>query len=118
MIIDNVVTNKAALHQGKTLLKKAIEEIKKQPLDPDACRIYDTPMDFDMAPYVRIENFLSLVLREEHDGWYGDIYLTKVCKGLPNVIVTPLDNPHADKRRAYREAFAMLLEVYIHRGSR
>jgi hypothetical protein len=112
MIIDNVVTIKSAVHEGKALLKKAIEEIKKQPLDPKACRIYDTPTDIAMAPYVRIKNLLSLVLRREHDGWYGDIYLKKVGKDLPNIIGTPLNKPHADKRGAYREASAMILEIY------
>lgn len=65
-----------------------------------------------MAPYVRVENFLSLVLRKEHDGWYGDIYLARVGQDLPNIIGTPLNKPHADKRGAYREACAMILEIY------
>ena len=112
MMIDNVVTTEATIRKGKTLLEKATNEIKKQPLDPNACRIYDSPLDFAMAPYVRVANFRSLVLRKEHDGWYGDIYLAEVGKGLPNIIGTPLNKPHADKRGAYLEARAMILELY------
>ncbi|MGY9037458.1 MAG: hypothetical protein ACKVLA_06520 [Rhodobacterales bacterium] len=112
MIINNVIQVKATDHQGKALLSKAIEEIKTQPLDPLACRIYDTPTDIAMAPYIRINNLRSLVLRKEHDGWYGDIYLKKVRKGLPNIIGTPLNKPHASKRGAYSEACEMILEIY------
>ena len=112
MTIKTVNTKKNAVSEGKKLLRQAINEIKKQPLNPEACRVFDTPTDIPMAPHVRIKNFLSLVLRQEHDGWYGDTYLRKVPDGFPIIIGTPLTNPDADKRRAYRDACDMLLEIY------
>jgi hypothetical protein len=112
MIIKTENTEKNAVSEGKKLLKQAINEITKQLLDREACRVSDTPTDIPMAPHVRIKNFRSLVLREEHDGWYGDIYLKKVPQGFPTIIGTSLTKPHADKRGAYRDACDMILDIY------